>query len=127
MNVFHKVSAALVAIVSLTAASNSLACQVGEDISWHWSSPIRTLTCGGSNLATFWLNPNGTHYQHAKINLNPGKSYAQLLGMTQSGAYVSGCSVDDLTPDNVPAYLNWNGTQNPSCAQAYIAHIVAGG
>lgn len=94
---------------------------------WHGDWAIKTLSCGGNSLATFWTNPNGTNYQHAKINLKPGRDYAQLLGLTQSGAYVAGCSVDDLTPDNVPAYLNWNGTQNPSCAQAYIAHIVAGG
>jgi len=126
---FHrKVSAALLVVLSLAAAKHSMAyCQTGKDVSWHWTWAIHTLSCGGNNLATFWLNPNGGHYQHAKINLNPGRDYAQLLGLTQSGAYVAGCSVDDLNPDNVPTYLNWNGTQNPSCEQAYIAHIVAGG
>ena len=130
MNVFHKVSAALLAIVSLTTATDSMAyCQTGRDITWYWySHDYVTLSCGTSgNLATFELNPNGTNHKHARINLLPGKDYAQLLGLTISGAYVTGCSVDDLTPNNVPAYLNWNGTQNPSCSQAYTAHMVAGG
>jgi hypothetical protein len=129
MKVFHKVSAALLAIVGLTAASDSMAyCQTGRDIAWYWYPDYVTLSCGSSgSLATFELNPNSTNYKNARINLLPGKDYAQLLGMTQSGAYVSNCGVDDLTPDNVPAYLNWNGTQSPNCAQAYIAHMVAGG
>lgn len=132
MKVFHKVSAALLAIVGLTTASDSMACQTGRDISWYWySHDYVTLSCGTPRhaVATFELNPNGTDHKNARINLLPGPQadYAQLLGLTQSGAYVSGCSVDDLTPDNVPAYLNWNGTQNPSCAQAYIAHMVGGG
>jgi hypothetical protein len=127
MKVFHRVSAALLAIVSLAVASDSMACQIGQDVGWNGYAYF-TLSCAGSgNLATFELQPNGNSHKNARINLLPGKSYAQLLGMTQSGDYVSGCGVDDLSPDNVPAYLNWNGTQSPSCSQAYIAHMVAGG
>jgi hypothetical protein len=129
MKVFHKVSAALLAIVSLAVASDSMACQVGRDIPWYWySHDYVTLSCAGSgNLATFELNPLGTNHMHARINLLPGKSYAQLIGLDYSGNYISGCQVDDLSPDNVPAYLNWNGTSNPSCAGAFFAHMVAGG
>jgi hypothetical protein len=127
MKLFHQVSAALLAIVSLTTASDSMAyCQTGQDMSWHYLTSYVTLSCGGQNLADFVLNPKGTSFQHASVNLLPGRDYAQLLGMTQWGTYVSGCGIDDLTPDNVPVYLNWNNTQN-ICSQAYIAHMVAGG
>lgn len=122
-------NAALLAVVSLAVAQDAMAyCQTGRDVAWYWYQDYITLSCAGSGtLATFELNPNSTLFKNARINLKPGKDYAQLLGLTQSGAYVTGCSVDDLSPNNVPASLNWNGTQNPSCSQAFIAHMVAGG
>ena len=127
----HKVSAALLAIASLTTATDSMAyCQVYRDITWWGNSHDQvTLTCEIPirHLATFELNPNGTNHKNAKINLLPGKQYAQLAGLTYSGAYIPGCQVDDLNPDNVPVKLNWWGTENPSCNQAYTAHMVAGG
>jgi hypothetical protein len=130
MNVLHKVSAALLAIVGLTTASDSMAyCQTGKDLSWWGAGPTYvTLSCAGSgDLATFELNTNGTSHRNARMNLLPGKHYAQIVGYDYSGNSVSGCLADDMTPNNVPAYLNWGGWENPSCSGAFIAHMVAAG
>jgi hypothetical protein len=75
--------------------------------------------------ADFQLNtryPGG--YNNAIVNLVSG-TYAQVLGMTQNGAYVQGCQADDLTANNSPVYLNWWNTVG-ACQQAFIAELRAG-
>lgn len=126
MNVFHKMSAALLAIVSLTTASDAMAhCSTQQQVAWN-GMQTRSLSCQNTSLADFWLNPySWKNYQHARVNLTGG-TWAQFFGLTQSGAQVTGCSVDDLTANNVPVYLNWNGYENPSCSQAYLALLSAG-
>ena len=90
-------------------------------------SQYRSLSCQNINLADFQLNTrSGPGYPNAVVNLKGG-TYAQILGLTQGGAYVQGCDVDDLVADNVPVYLNWSwGKQAPQCQQAYLAYLVAG-
>ena len=130
MKVFHQVSAALLAIVGLTTASDSMAyCQTYRDLTWWGASYTHvTLSCAGSgDLATFELQLNGNSHRNARMNLLPGKHYAQIVGYDYSGTFISGCLADDMTPDNVPAYLNWGGWENPSCSGAYTAHMVAAG
>ena len=126
MNVFRKLSAALLSVVSLTAAGDAMAaCNTSLQIGW-WGSSYHTLSCQNTNLATFHLSPYyWKYFKHAEVNLTGG-TWAQLFGLTQSGSYVSGCSVDDLTANNSPVYLNWNGTENPTCDQAHVALMSAG-
>jgi hypothetical protein len=129
MQMFHKAGAVLAAVIGLTVASDAMA---GCGASWQgaWTSggaQYRSLSCQNINLADFQLNTRGQGYtNNAVVNLQGG-TYAQVLGMTQWGAYVQGCDVDDLVADNVPVYLNWSwGKQAPQCAQAHIAYLVAG-
>jgi hypothetical protein len=126
MNVFRKMTAALLAIFSLAAANDAMAaCSTSTQVAW-WDHTYHTLRCQNTNLADFQLNPESSKsYKHAQLNLTGG-TWAQIHGLTQSGAYVSGCSADDLSANNSPVYLNWNGTQNPNCEQAFLALLGAG-
>jgi hypothetical protein len=136
MNVFRKMSAALVAIASLTAGNDAMAaCSKSLQVAWwsggsqhHWFSCRQP---SGSNviLAYFYLNST-TSGNYGTVNLQNGTA-AQISGKTQSGGWVSGCSADDFSGGgNSPVYLNWNGSGNigfshPSCSQAFLARLYA--
>jgi hypothetical protein len=129
MEMLQKVGAALVAIVGLTVTSDAMAgCGASWQGSWTFGgAQYRSLSCQNIYLADFQLNTRGSGYpNNAVVNLKNG-TWSQILGLTQSGAYVQGCDVDDLVADNVPVYLNWSwGKQAPQCQQAYIANLAAG-
>ncbi len=136
MNVIHKLSAALVAIASLTAADHAMArCSKSLQITW-WSAGSQWHNFGcrqpsGSwvNLASFYLNSSWKG-NWGTVNLYNGTA-SQISGLTQQGAWVSGCSADDFTGGgNTPVYLNWNGSgligmTHPSCNQAFLARLYA--
>ena len=136
MNVFRKMSAALVAIASLTAATEAMAaCSKSYQGAW-WSAGSQHfwLSCtqpSGSNvtLAYFYLNSTSSG-NYGTVNLHNG-TVAQISGKTQSGGWVSGCSADDFSGGgNTPVYLNWNGSGNigwphPSCSQAFQVRLYA--
>ncbi len=130
MNVFRKMSAALVAIASLTAADHAMAaCSASWQGSWFSGPSYPTLTCvnrGASvNLANFFFNATSSSNKFGTVNLTGGTS-AQIYGLTQGGAYVSGCSADDFTAGgNTPVYLNWNGNSSPNCSQASLVRLYA--
>jgi hypothetical protein len=130
MEMLQKVGVALVAIVGLTVTSDAMAgCGASWQGAWWSVGPqYRTLSCQNIQLADFQLNtrPPPSSYVNAVVNLKGG-TWSQILGLTQSGAYVQGCDVDDLVADNVPVYLNWSwGKQAPQCSQAFIAYLAAG-
>jgi hypothetical protein len=130
MIMFHKAGAALLAVVAFTVGADAMAhCDVQQQKAWRFTPSLyTTLTCWSHNrwinLADFQLQTNGGSWPNARVNLTGG-TYSQILGLTQSGAYVAGCSADDLTANNIPVYLNWNN-QNAACQQAYLALLAAG-
>jgi hypothetical protein len=130
MQMFHKAGVALAAVVGLTVATDAMAaCAASWQGAWKFAGPqYRTLSCQGTNLANFQLNtkPPPVVYPNAVVNLTGG-TYSHVQGLTQGGAEVQGCSVDDLLADNVPVYLNWSGSKYaPQCSQAHLAYLVAG-
>ena len=135
MKVFHKLSVALVAIASLTAAGHAMAsCSKSKTVAW-WSGGQQHYwhSCWSNgnwlNLAYFFLDST-VQGNYGTVNLYDG-TVAQINGKTQSGGWVSGCSADDFTGGgNTPVYLNWNGLNNiggpnPGCSQAFLARLYA--